>query len=76
MPAFLNRTHFEMRSFSQDRVQHAGVVSKRQKTTPAKTARGAFFANGAKNASIEERAQGKGKTLGEESPRPSLFFYQ
>ncbi|MEO5347665.1 MAG: hypothetical protein H7834_15000 [Magnetococcus sp. YQC-9] len=29
-----------------------------------------------KNASFEERAKVKVKTLGEESPRPSLYFYQ
>ncbi|MEO5346799.1 MAG: hypothetical protein H7834_10535, partial [Magnetococcus sp. YQC-9] len=34
------------------------VVSKRQKTTPAKAARGA----------LEERAKVKSKTLGDESP--------
>ncbi|MEO5346853.1 MAG: hypothetical protein H7834_10815 [Magnetococcus sp. YQC-9] len=39
-----------------------------------KAARGAFFAKGAKNAFFEERAKVKSKTLGEESPRPSLFF--
>ncbi|MEO5345051.1 MAG: hypothetical protein H7834_01580 [Magnetococcus sp. YQC-9] len=45
-----------------------------------KAARDAFFAKIAKNASFEERAKGKGKikgkTLGEESPRPALFFHQ
>ncbi|MEO5347147.1 MAG: hypothetical protein H7834_12325 [Magnetococcus sp. YQC-9] len=48
-------------------------------TTPAKAARGAFFAKNAKNASFEERAKiknkVKSKTLGDESPRPSLFFH-
>ncbi|MEO5344980.1 MAG: hypothetical protein H7834_01215 [Magnetococcus sp. YQC-9] len=43
-----------------------------------KAARGAFFAKGAKNASWKERAKVKIKikikTLGDESPRPSLFF--
>ncbi|MEO5345538.1 MAG: hypothetical protein H7834_04050 [Magnetococcus sp. YQC-9] len=70
-----NRTHFGMRRFSQDCVQDAGVVSKRQKTTPAKAARGAFFA---KNASFEARAKGlksKAKPWERNLPDP-LFFYQ
>ncbi|MEO5344908.1 MAG: hypothetical protein H7834_00850 [Magnetococcus sp. YQC-9] len=51
----------------------AGLFCKRRKTIPqALAARGAFFAKGEKNASFEERA--KVKTLGDESPRPSLFF--
>ncbi|MEO5346448.1 MAG: hypothetical protein H7834_08740 [Magnetococcus sp. YQC-9] len=45
-----------------------------QNNPATKTARGAFFAKDAKNASFVERAKVKGKTLGEESPRPSLFF--
>ncbi|MEO5346416.1 MAG: hypothetical protein H7834_08570 [Magnetococcus sp. YQC-9] len=49
------------------------VLQKTQNNPAAKAARGAFFA---KTASFEERAEVKGKTLGEESPRPSLFFHQ
>ncbi|MEO5345095.1 MAG: hypothetical protein H7834_01800 [Magnetococcus sp. YQC-9] len=47
-----------------------GIVLQKVQNNPAsKAARGAFFAKGAKNASFEERAKGKGKTLGEESPK-------
>ncbi|MEO5345328.1 MAG: hypothetical protein H7834_02980 [Magnetococcus sp. YQC-9] len=51
------------------------VLQKTQNNPAAKAARGAFFAKGAKNASFEERAKVKVKTLGDESPRPSLFFH-
>ncbi|MEO5346284.1 MAG: hypothetical protein H7834_07900 [Magnetococcus sp. YQC-9] len=49
---------------------HAKCGGRFQKaeTTPAKAARGAFFAKGAKNASCKERAKVKVKTLGEKSP--------
>ncbi|MEO5347439.1 MAG: hypothetical protein H7834_13840, partial [Magnetococcus sp. YQC-9] len=51
-----------------------GIVLQKAQNNPAsKAARGAFFAKGAKNASFDERA--KVKTLGDESPRPSLFFH-
>ncbi|MEO5347437.1 MAG: hypothetical protein H7834_13830 [Magnetococcus sp. YQC-9] len=55
-----------------------GSRFQKAETTPAKAARGAFFAHTAKNAFFEERAKikVKVKTLGEESPRPSLFFHQ
>ncbi|MEO5346224.1 MAG: hypothetical protein H7834_07595 [Magnetococcus sp. YQC-9] len=49
-----------------------GSRFQKAETTPAKAARGAFFA---KNASFEERAKVKIKILGDESPRPSLFFF-
>ncbi|MEO5345800.1 MAG: hypothetical protein H7834_05400 [Magnetococcus sp. YQC-9] len=45
-------------------------------TMLAKTACGIFFAINAKNASFEERAQVKTKTLGEEPYRPRSLFYQ
>ncbi|MBF0165171.1 MAG: hypothetical protein HQM01_11850 [Magnetococcales bacterium] len=48
--------------------------AKRLKKT--KAAHGAFFAKTAKNAFCKERAKSKVKTLGEESPRLSLFFQQ
>ncbi|MEO5347273.1 MAG: hypothetical protein H7834_12995, partial [Magnetococcus sp. YQC-9] len=52
-----------------------GIVLQKAQNNPAsKAARGAFFAKGAKNASCKKRAQVKVKTLGDESPRPSLFF--
>ncbi|MEO5347807.1 MAG: hypothetical protein H7834_15720 [Magnetococcus sp. YQC-9] len=47
-----------------------------QKAETTLVVRGAFFAKVAKNFSFEERAKVKVKTLGEESPRPSLFFHQ
>ncbi|MEO5344905.1 MAG: hypothetical protein H7834_00835 [Magnetococcus sp. YQC-9] len=72
----LNRNRYGMRGFSQGCVQDAQSRFQKAETTPAKAARGAFFAKGAKNASWKERAKVKGKTLGEESPRPSLFFHQ
>ncbi|MEO5346029.1 MAG: hypothetical protein H7834_06585 [Magnetococcus sp. YQC-9] len=62
----LNRTHFGMRSFSQGCVQDAGVVSKKRKRPPPRRRAAHFSRKGA--------AKGKGKTLGDESPRPSLFF--
>ncbi|MEO5346946.1 MAG: hypothetical protein H7834_11295 [Magnetococcus sp. YQC-9] len=73
---FHTATMLENRHLPQGRVQNAGFVSKKAETKPAKAARGAFFAKGAKNASFEERAnvKVKGKTLGDKSPRPSLFF--
>ncbi|MBF0417218.1 MAG: hypothetical protein HQL86_03110 [Magnetococcales bacterium] len=43
-------------------------------TTLSKAARRAFFAKEAENASFEERATVKIKTLGDEFPKPSLFF--
>ncbi|MEO5347381.1 MAG: hypothetical protein H7834_13545 [Magnetococcus sp. YQC-9] len=64
----LNRTHSGMRSFSQGCVQDAGVVSKKRKRPPPRRRAAHFSRKGAKNASFEERAQGKVKTLGEESP--------
>ncbi|MEO5346282.1 MAG: hypothetical protein H7834_07890 [Magnetococcus sp. YQC-9] len=72
----LYRNQFEKRSFPQGRMQDARVIFKKTETTLAKTTRGAFFATTAKNASIAVRAQIKVKTLGEESPRPALFFHQ
>ncbi|MEO5345350.1 MAG: hypothetical protein H7834_03090 [Magnetococcus sp. YQC-9] len=53
---------------------HGIVLQKAQNNPAALAARGAFFAKIAKNASFEERAKVKSKTLGEESPRPALFF--
>ncbi|MEO5345063.1 MAG: hypothetical protein H7834_01640 [Magnetococcus sp. YQC-9] len=61
-------------SFSARPRAKCGLRFQKTETQPAKAARGAFFAKNAKNASFEERA--KGKTLGEASPRPSLFFHQ
>ncbi|MEO5346341.1 MAG: hypothetical protein H7834_08190 [Magnetococcus sp. YQC-9] len=56
-----------------------GIVLQKAQNNPAtKATRGAFFAKNAKKASFEMRAKIKikSKTLGEESPRPALFFHQ
>ncbi|MEO5347188.1 MAG: hypothetical protein H7834_12535 [Magnetococcus sp. YQC-9] len=61
------------------------VVAKKRQRPKARRRRAAHFSRkDAKNASFEERPKGKEKiknkikvkTLGEESPRPSLFFHQ
>ncbi|MEO5346728.1 MAG: hypothetical protein H7834_10180 [Magnetococcus sp. YQC-9] len=64
-------------SFLQGCVQDAGVVSKKQKTTPAKAARSAFFAKDAKNASYEERSlksKAKSKPWERNLPDPLFLF--
>ncbi|MEO5346208.1 MAG: hypothetical protein H7834_07515 [Magnetococcus sp. YQC-9] len=55
-----------MRSFSQGCVQDAQIRFQKAKNESRE--------GGAKNAFLEERAKVKGKTLGDESPRPAFFF--
>ncbi|MEO5347143.1 MAG: hypothetical protein H7834_12305, partial [Magnetococcus sp. YQC-9] len=62
-------------SFLQGCVQDVSVVSKKRKRRSRRPRAAHFSQKARKMLLCKERAKVKVKTLGEESPRPSLFFH-